>query len=72
MTKIDGKDPFTAGQMIGMLVMLTFIEENKGIPMDTLQHLKQLAAVSVEEYFEKPSEDIHLMIDKIVKEIKHL
>lgn len=70
--KIDTKDPFTAGQMIGMLVILTFIENNQGIPIEVLEKLKAISASNVEEYFEKPSEDIYLMVDNIVKEIKNL
>lgn len=64
------KDPFSAGQMVGMLVALTFIEQNQGIEAPLLEKLKSIAADSVQEYFEKPSEDIFLMIDNIVKEIK--
>ena len=68
--KPNYKDPFTAGQMVGMLVMITFLEENETVPMEVLQRLKQVSATSIEEYFEKPTEDILLMIDNIVKEIK--
>lgn len=65
----DFKDPFNAGQMVGMLVMLTFIEKNKGIPIKVLQELKNVAANNVQQYFDKPTEDIYLMIDNIVKEM---
>ena len=56
--------------MVGMLVALTFVEQNDGIDASLLEKLKTLAADSVQEYFEKPSEDIILMIDNIVKEIE--
>lgn len=68
----DFKDPFNAGQMVGMLVMLIFIEKNRGLPMEVLQQLKTVTADSVQEYFDKPSEDIFLMIDNIVDEIREL
>lgn len=64
------KDPFTAGQMVGMLVALTFVEQQEGISDDVLQRLKKVSADNVQGYFEKPTEDIFLMIDNIVKEIK--
>ena len=69
-SKINSKDPFTAGQMVGMLVALTFVEQNQGISIEVLEKIKQASADSVQEYFEKPTEDIFLMIDNIVKEIK--
>lgn len=68
----DFMDPFNAGQMVGMLVMLTFIEKNKGIPVSALEKLKQVCALNVEQFLDKPSEDIHLMVDGLVKEIEML
>ncbi len=65
----DFKDPFNAGQMVGMLVMITFIEQNRDISNDALQLLKSVAADNVQIYLDKPTEDIFLMIDNIVKEI---
>ena len=32
----DFTDPFSAGQMVGMLVMLTFIENHGGIDEETI------------------------------------
>ena len=63
-------DPFSAGQLTGMLVMLTFIEKNNGIAEGTLDQLKRITADSLQEYFDRPSEDIHLMINNLVKEIR--
>lgn len=68
----DFKDPFNAGQMVGMLVILTFIEKNRGIPEKVLSQLKHIAADNAEVYFDKPAEDIHLMIDEIVKGIEEI
>lgn len=68
----DFKDPFNAGQMIGMLVMLTFIEKNRGIPTEALDKLKQVCAQNAEIFLEKPTEDIFLMIDNLVKDIEML
>lgn len=70
-SKTNFKDPFNAGQMVGMLVMLTFIEKNKGIPEKVLLELKDVAALNVQEYFDKPAEDIHLMINNLVQEIRN-
>lgn len=66
---IDLNDPFTAGQMVGMLVILTFIENNEGIPESVLQQIKDIAATNAQTYFDKPTEDIFLMIDDLVNEI---
>jgi hypothetical protein len=66
----DFTDPFDAGQLVGMLVMLKFIEKNNGIPAQVLDELVTITSTNLQSYFEKPSEDIHLMIDKLVKEIE--
>lgn len=56
--------------MVGMLVMLTFIESNEGIPIEVLEKLKEAAANNVQGYFQKPTEDIFLMINNMVEDIK--
>lgn len=66
----DFMDPFNAGQMVGMLVMLTFIEKNNGIPQKALDQIKNAAANNVQDYLQKPTEDIFLMVDNIVKDIE--
>lgn len=66
----DFTDPFDAGQLVGMLVVLKFIECNKGIEEDILEQLITTTADALQGYFERPSEDIHLIIDNLVKEIK--
>lgn len=66
----DFKDPFNAGQMVGMLVILTYIENNRGISQDMIDMIKQVAADNSQVYLEKPTEDIFLMVDNLVKEIK--
>lgn len=68
----DFKDPFNAGQMVGMLVMLAFIEKNGGITTEIIDQIKQTCANNVQVYFEKPTEDIFLMIDNMVKDISNL
>ena len=65
----DFKDPFNAGQMMGMLMMLTFIEQNNGIPPKALEKIKWQTAANLEIYLEKPAEDIFLMINSIIKDI---
>lgn len=66
----DFNDPFNAGQMIGMLVMLRFIETHQGIPQEVLDKLRWTCATNAEAYMEKPAEDIHLFIDNLVKEMQ--
>lgn len=69
MKKNDFTDPFSAGQMVGMIVILTSIERSGGIDDNVLRKLKQQAADNVQGYFKKPSEDIFLMIDNMLNEI---
>lgn len=66
----DFKDPFNAGQMIGMLVMLTFLENNPDIPEAAIDKLRWTCATNAEAFMDKPAEDIFLFIDKIVKDIE--
>lgn len=66
------KDPFNAGQMVGMLVMLSFIEKNGGITTEIIDQVKQTCANNVQVFFNKPTEDIFLMVDNMVKEINTL
>lgn len=68
----DFNDPFQAGQMVGMLVMATFLERNKNITPDALEHLKWACAQNATQYLDKPAEDIFLMINGIVKEIEDM
>ena len=67
--KDNFNDPFNAGQMVGMLVILTFIEKNHGISEAFMDEVKNTAANNLESHFQKPAEDIHLMINNIVNEI---
>lgn len=66
------KDPFNAGQMVGMMVVLSFIEKNNGITTEIIDQIRQTCAENVQPFFNKPTEDVHLMIDNIVKEINNL
>lgn len=63
-------DPFNAGQMVGMLVMLTFIEKNNGIDSETIDNIKRACVDNVQPFFGKPTEDIFLMVEDMIKEIK--
>lgn len=69
MSKIDFKDPFSAGQLAGMLVILTYLENNKAMAPEIFQGLKRISADGLSEYFDKPSEDIFLMMEEIVDNI---
>lgn len=71
-SKLDFNDPFNAGQMIGMMVMLTFIEKHNGIPADMLEEIKNVCAENAQAFLDKPTEDIFLMVDNLVTEIGSL
>jgi hypothetical protein len=70
---MDGKmqqDPFSVGQLVGMMTILTFIENNNGINKDFFYKLKAACAEKISTDLEKPTEDVYLMIDELVKKIK--
>lgn len=68
----DFKDPFNAGQMVGMLTTLMYIEQNGGISKAGLEELKYMTAANAQIFFEKPMEDVLLMVEEMVKEIKEI
>lgn len=68
----DFKDPFNAGQMMGMVTALMFIEQHGGIDNELLQKVKYTCATNMEEYIDSPAEDILMMLDIIVKEMETL
>lgn len=65
----DFSDPFNAGQMVGMLVALTYIEEHR-MSQEMVDQLKLACADNAQTYLQKPTEDIFLLIDNLVKEIE--
>lgn len=65
-------DPFSAGQLVGMLVILTYIENNKGISQDHLEKLKLACADKSSNYLQKPTEDIFLFVNTLVKNINKI
>ena len=69
-TAKDFMDPFNAGQMVGMLVVLTFIEKNNGINAEVLEKIKQSCANNVQMYLNKPTEDIFLIVANMVKDME--
>lgn len=68
----DFSDPFNAGQMVGMLMMITFLEKNPKIPPGGVDQLKWSCANNVSDFFGKPAEDIFLMVNGLVNEIEKL
>ena len=66
----DFSDPFNAGQMVGMLVMITYLEKNKHTPQKMIDDLKWVCANNAEVYLQKPAEDVFLLVDNLVKEMK--
>jgi hypothetical protein len=55
--------------MVGMLVMVTFLENHPGIPLDKIEDLKWVCANNAGVFLDKPAEDVFLMINNIVKEM---
>lgn len=65
-------DPFSVGQLVGMLVILTYIENNKGIQQDQLEKLKLACADKSANYLQKPTEDIFLFVNELIKNINKI
>ena len=65
----DYDDPFSAGQMVGMMVVLSIIEKSGGIDDETSRRLRHVAADGAQKYLGMPSEDIHLLIDRLIEKI---
>lgn len=65
----DFSDPFNAGQMVGMMVALTFLEKNPKIPDENLEKLKWVCATNAGVFLKKPAEDVFLIINHIVEEM---
>ena len=68
----DFKDPFNAGQMVGMMMVLSFVEKNGGITTEIIDKIKETCATNLQVFFDKPTEDIHLMVNNMVKDIEQL
>lgn len=65
----DFKDPFNAGQMVGMLVMITFLEAHDHVTEAEIEKLKWVCADNASIFLDKPTEDVFLMINNIVKDM---
>lgn len=65
----DFKDPFNAGQMVGMLVMITFLEKQGSISPEALDKLRWVCADNASVFLDKPAEDVFLLIDNLVKDM---
>lgn len=63
-------DPFSIGQLIGIMVILTFVENNDGITKDFLDQLKRTCAEKSADALGKLTEDVYLIVDDLVKNIK--
>jgi hypothetical protein len=70
--ELDLNDPFSVGQLVGMLVILTYIENNNGINQDHLEKLKMACADKSANYLQKPTEDIFLLVNNLVKNINKI
>lgn len=68
----DINDPFVAGQMVGILTILAFIEKNNGIPKDFLAQLQTACADKAAEFLKVPAEDVHLTVNELVAKIKEI
>lgn len=69
-TEQDFKDPFNAGQMVGMMMMLATIEKNDGISQKAMDKIKWSCANNAQYYLDKHPEDIFVMIDNMIKDIE--
>lgn len=72
MQKPKPTSEYEHGQMMGMLVMITTFENmiEHGIPFtdSSFDKIKGIAAQDLSEYLKIPEEDVHLLVDKQIKE----
>lgn len=59
------------GQMMGMLVVIQFIESagETGIDGMIFDKIKKIAVEDLAEYLSKPEEDVHLLVDNQLKDL---
>lgn len=65
-------DPFSVGQLVGMLVIMTFIEKNGGITQAQIDKMKMMCAEKSATFLQQPTEDIFLLVDRLVEQIKKI
>lgn len=68
----DFDSPFSAGQCIGLMVLLEFLERNPDTTEEFRYKLKNKAAEGARVYMKIPTEDIHLIVSDLVEEIDQL
>lgn len=67
MSQLSSEDHQRAGQLIGMMTILSYIERNGGITQDMIDRIKRKSASDLEKYFDCPYEDIILKLDNIME-----
>lgn len=65
---MDYNNPYSVGQLVGMLFMIELIESNRGIDAELLNRLKMRCADGASEYLNKPAEDVLLMVEQLMGE----
>ena len=65
-------DPFSVGQLVGMMVIMQFIENNQGIHKDFMDQLMKACAEKSADYLKKPVEDVYLLVEQQVKDIDNI
>lgn len=67
-------DEYGHGQMMGMLVVIAMFERARDagqiIKPDVLADIKKIAVSDLSEYLDMPEEDVYLMIESQIKEVK--
>jgi len=67
-------DDYGHGQMMGMLVVIQLFENARDagttINEKVLENIKKIAAGDLAGYLDKPEEDVYLLVETQLKEIK--
>lgn len=68
MEPAEPNNDYNNGQMMGMLSIIRQLKLKGHIPAQTLDNIERVASESLSEYFQKPQEDIILLVDKKLEE----
>lgn len=67
-------DDYGHGQMMGMLVIIQMFENardtNMVLDSGIFEKVKRIAVIDLSEYLKTPEEDVYLLVDQQLKEIK--
>lgn len=62
-------EDYKQGQMMGMLYMIRMLKNRSPIPATVIDTIESEAIKTLSAYFDKPEEDVYLMVDKEINKL---